>query len=1051
MVPFAGLASTEHTSNESVYSLSESFHRRWASGSTSVGPSSSHCEFLFAVNELWLPLSDLPIAYPLSSSAVVDEWSLGAKLLHKECIVKNKSEFSDLSRIQNSRLSVWPPFAIVTSLMLALTLWLPNIAAAAENRQQTMIVLIDRSGSISELPNYQSVVVQHLLDLSRLTKGRLSLSFIFFGQDVEVVGADDGLPTPASEPLRKRCAEALAKPCAGGTPLPEALKAANSILAKLDTKTNKSIVLLSDGVPSIPLSPELFPEVKQALDDLLNEAAKSNDPNATEKILERIQDPKSEEAQKLASIQYPPLLKLTTEIAKSTSRFQARFVSIAFKSGMQDLRSIHQAAGGTESDYIETTPFDSVQALIEAKLVSGILQFPTLELPASDKFNLSQVAPVASELRADTLVSLQMQPTPQLEKLATFGFQVDSQRHLAGIEANETSELSLAHDSEGRIATISIVCNAAKQLSVGYISPKQELKFPGAKLYRLIELPEDLNLVCRPVSMEVETDLPLRLVAQRPEDLLVGMQWRSADGVALKGGEVVLKHTATGQQTLIPLTKDSRFANFLIAPAHQLLPGIYTVTANLTLRSGLTISSCLEKHLSVVGEAERVRLDVTKGSSAIDRIDFGPLGDAELQHDVSVTLASDTSFDLPLILRVVNIVDSQNNSIGDEWIRLQGTDKVILPAGKSMVATFRCSIPKEVAENIQDGLIQGVLEILNADTRQPVEIVPAAEKIATVESIRNVRFTLKRPRLQFSAPRAYRDLIGDESGKRTLRTTARITFPYSRDIRLQISSNSSIDRWVTLRVSRAQDAKGAVTEVAALRCGQDYTSEPVLVPVGQVAEIKLPFTVLDAHQRGYGSIVIAGEGIPSEVIHFDVGSGAENSLWLRWVAWSACLAAGIVLIPLSLKVKKLRPLCRSGKNPQGTRFPIGNVLNLFTFSAYGDQICFVPLQPNMSIQIGLDELRPMDAEEFMTTTDSVRLETTDGQAIAITGFSPQGSECWAKVINGGKYERELTWVARKKLLVQLSLLFAGTVGLLIRISPWTVEAVQTFCDFFYPF
>lgn len=938
--------------------------------------------------------------------------------------------------------------AVVNTFIGLLAFSLPNLACAGENRQQVMIVLVDRSGSIAEMPNYQTVVVQHLLDLSRLTKGRLALSFIFFGEKVEVIGADDGLPTPASEPLRQRCTAELSKPCAGGTPLPEALEAANCILGKVDAKANKSIVLLGDGVPAIPLAPELFPEVKQAIDELLNEASKSSDPNATDKILERLQDPQSEEARKIYSIQYPFVLKRCTEIAKSTSRFQARFVSIAFKPGMQDLKSIHIAAGGSESDYIETTPFDSLQAILEAQLVSGIVQYPTLDLPANDKFQLTQVAPLAGELKADTLVSVQFEPTAQLEKLATFGFQIDGQRHLVGTDG---SELSLAHDSEGRVATVSMVCAPSTQVSFGYVSTKQELTFPGGKLFRLVQLPEELNLVCRPCSMESETELPLRMVAQKPESLLVGLQWRSSDGVALKGGEIVLKHGATGQQQLTPLTKDTRYANFLVAPPQELLPGIYTVTANLTLRSGLTISTTLEKHLNVIGETERIRLDVSKGSSAIDRIDFGVLGDAQLEHDVTVSLASDTSFDLPLLLRVVNLVDSQGNSIGDEWIHIQGTDKVVVPAGKSMSVTFRCTIPKKIAESLADGLIQGVLEVLNANTRQPVAVVPATEKVSTVEALQNVRFTLRRPRLQFSAPRAFHDLIDNESGKLTLRTTARITFPYSRNIRLQINSTSSIDRLVTLRISRTQDEKGAITELTSLRLSDDYCSEPIVIPVGQSAKIELPFNVTEAHRRGYGSIVVTGEGLPSEVIFFDVGSGAEHSLWLRWVAWSACLAAGIVLIPLSLKGNKLRPLCRSGKNPQGNRFPIGNVLNLFAFSVYGDQICFVPLQPNMSIQIGLDELRPMDAEEFMTTTDSVRLETTDGQAIVITGFSPHGSECWAKVIHGGKYESELTWVLRKKLLVQLSLLFAGTVGLLIRISPWTVEAVQIFCDFFYPF
>ena len=71
----------------------------------------------------------------------------------------------------------------------------PPTLIADEAKPQAIIVLVDRSESIGREPHYQEALINQLLDLSRLTGGRLTLSFIFFGETVEVVGGTpDGLP-----------------------------------------------------------------------------------------------------------------------------------------------------------------------------------------------------------------------------------------------------------------------------------------------------------------------------------------------------------------------------------------------------------------------------------------------------------------------------------------------------------------------------------------------------------------------------------------------------------------------------------------------------------------------------------------------------------------------------------------------------------------------------------------------------------------------------------------------------------------------------------------
>ncbi|WP_144057361.1 hypothetical protein, partial [Novipirellula maiorica] len=349
-----------------------------------------------------------------------------------------------------------------------------------------------------------------------------------------------------------------------------------------------------------------------------------------------------------------------------------------------------------------------------------------------------------------------MQPTPQLEKLAEIGFRVGGQNH--GTK-NADGELSKAYDSEGRLATTSLFAESADGGRFGFISSRQELAFPGADLYRTIELPDDLRFVCRPTTMERDAESPFEVIQQNPQDFLVGLQWENGDGISLSGGEVIFKHTETGQQHLIGLRSDSQFVNLMVAPAKELIAGTYSVIAHLTLRSGLPISTTLEKHFRVIGEEERIRVDVTDSSFSVDRMDFGLLGDSKMEHEVTLTLASDTSFDLPLILRVTDLTDAEGTPIGDDWVTPVNDLDVILPAGDTLDVTFRCRLPDHVPDSIADGLVEGVLEFLNADTRQPVTIVPAIENAATSETLQKVRFTLKRPQLVVSAPRAWRELV----------------------------------------------------------------------------------------------------------------------------------------------------------------------------------------------------------------------------------------------------------------------------------------------------
>lgn len=910
---------------------------------------------------------------------------------------------------------------------------------AGDATPQSIIVLVDRSKSIGREPHYQEALINQLLDQSRLTGGRLTLSFIFFGETVEVVGGTpDGLPAPASAPLRQGCVDALAKPCAGGTPLPDALEHLNTILEQLQTE-NVTVLLLSDGIPSMPLSPHLFPAVKQAMDKKLREVAKDDDPDATEKYLNRLADPYSDEARALYELQYPFVKERCLQLAQTTNRFNPRVVSIAFTPGMADLAEIHAAAGGTQDDYIETTPHASLGAMYDAGLVNGLISYPVINFPPSRKFLVTHPFELASELKAKTIVTAQFQPTPQLEKLAKTGLQVGGQDHVTG---SETSQLSIAHDSELRLATISLFASSADGGKFGYTSVKKELAFPGADLFRIIELPNDLNFVCRPVTMEENAESPFELVQQNPQDFLVGLQWKSGDGIALSGGEVVFKHTETGQQHLIGLHADSQFANLLVAPAKELVAGTYSVNAHLTLRSGLPISTTLEKHFKVVGEEERIRVDVTDSSFSVDRVDFGLFGDATLKHEVTITLASDTSFALPLILRVTDLKDAEGTAIGDDWVTLVNEDDLILPAGQTIDVTLRCQLPEHLPDDVVDGTVQGVLEFLNADTLQPVTIVPAVENAATSETLQSVRFTLKRPYLSVSAPRAWRELIESDDDGHRLRVNANVTFPYDRRVKLIVATTSEVDREITIRLSRSHDLDGAVSETVALSLDDELVGESIIVPAGEEVMVYLPFSVAEAVERGFGSIVISGVGVQSNVIKFDVGSAAENGLWMRWLAWAGFGLLSLAVMAFFRRKKLLSRFCRNPKDVQGARHQPGAVLDLFSFSPDDGKVRLIPVANGLEIELGVDEARPMDQEESINTDDLVTLRAPDGRAVEITGFSPDGDMCWARVLSGGPMERDRTWAGRKQRVAVLAAAACCIFAVGIKYSPLVIEVVQ---------
>lgn len=910
---------------------------------------------------------------------------------------------------------------------------------ARASSPHNIVVLVDRSDSISNRPHVQDALINLLLDISRLSHGRVKLAFVFFGGEIKVVADADGLPSPASEPIRQACRDHLSKPCFGGTPLPQALEELNRILAAIPENELKTAVLLGDGNAFLPVSPRLFPEVQAELERLYAAAEKDDDPDALKKLEERLHDYNSETVKSLLALQQPLLDSLCLQLASTTNSYDARIVSLAFEPGLDGLKSIHLAAGGSEHDYIETDSVNVIEAFHNAQIVSGLLHFPTIDIARADSYRFFEDIPLAPELGAETALIVQTSPTAELVKLASLGLQVGSSRHVLG---SPTNELSVALDSEGRLATIGVLCPpGTDQARFAFVSPKEQLSFPGAKIFRFTELPDELQFVCRPEAIE-EGLPPYEVIQQKLSGFAVGLQFENGNAIPLQGGELIVKHTETGEQRLITLVHDRQHKELWIAPVRDLVVGTYDVIAHLNLSSGVSITTSLDKHFSIIGVEERVRIDVTSASAAVDRIDFGVLGDAVLSHNVAVTVASDTPYDLPLKCRITGLKDSLGTPIGDAWIRSVDDANMVLPAGQETTIEFICSVPEQIADEIADGVIQASLELLNADTLQPVTILPAIPEIACSESLKTVQFTLARPQLLLSAPRAWRDLIQiSEDGHQILVVNANVAFPYSRTVKLNLSTTSSQIRQVYVRVGSGRDSENQTSEAATLTLAEAYRGELLTIPAGESITVELPFHVLEAMKRGYGQIVFSGVGLRTKSLAYDVGSTRANGFWLAIIAVTLATYFLWRMFVHTTMIKRLSTFRRTTSST-GRRFSNGQALDLIRFEPCGDKIRLVPLVDDLVIEVGLNEAAPFDREVVVETTDQIAMSTDDGTDIEITGFNPSGTDCWVRINSGGTNERLLKRSVRRRRFANLSFAVLAITAAGVNHWAWVIAPVQ---------
>jgi hypothetical protein len=922
----------------------------------------------------------------------------------------------------------------------------------AEETDQEILYLIDRSGSIelADPPHNQEAVVNHAIDMSRLTEGRVKLAFLFFNSDqVEVVAGPDGLPAAGSAEMRERCRQVLSQPCHGGTPLDEALQVATRILADSPSK-RKTIVLISDGDPATHLRPDLFGEVKDAIAAEEARLEADGGRQAIETYQAKLRDGQSTEYLALQQIQQPLLFARCLQLSERINNLDVRVVSFAFATGLESLREIHIACGGADSDYVELVPGSTLEQMHAIQLFDGILAFPIIDVPASDQFETSQEFPLGRELEARSLTVVEFNAVPDLEKHAQFTIDIDGRSYAwAGDSIDDA--LVISRDNKQRLTTIAVIEEPAGKGTFIYTSPNSDVAFPGARIYRYIASPTHLRFVCHPADISASETTGFQVNEHSDQPWLCGMQWSDDRTIPLENADVVFRNRNTNRDYLVTIHRDRQFQNrFQIDPPPKFAVGSYDVVLHFQLQSGLTFSTRIEKHFEVIGVEEIVLLEISTDSNAIDAIDFGEIGDDVLARTISVKAHSATPHDLDLRIRIVGLCDKNGTVTGSDWITVNDPT-VRLPHGESVSLKFDLKIPqRDIPDELIDGLLTARLEIVNAETLQPVTIGPLVDGTGDEDSLSLIRITLRRPRFFVSFPYARREwLKAGNSGLRAA-TLANVATPFSRWVPIRIRTDSKIDRDVAVRLSSLRTTGGSAQSKIDLLPDDDWVGQKT-IPAGSTvtywARFRLDELTPDDEQQAVGKIVVSGSGMQPVVIDITAGLGRSWGQAIRVFLW---VLASLFVTIVVRSTARHRKACRFSPRRISTRFRPGRpVFDLFKFHPGDDQLVITPTTTGLAIQDEDGDFVPQSSPVAIElATRNLRLNSGQQFEVEIERIENGGKLLLARVVRATAYDRIRRRTRRvRRIAFILAASSIALVLLMYRFEPAT-RLVQYCLDLF---
>ena len=890
----------------------------------------------------------------------------------------------------------------------------PGGTAKNDAKTKTIIILVDYSGSMAALEDTNEPFTCHLLKLAELSGEPVAFTVIFFGGDGVQVFPAKGGPTTGHKSLHHDLAKNWPRP-KGETPLDAAMQEAVRIVGSLPRGSDVSVILLTDGEPdSGYLRPEAFPEVKAEIDRMVKAIqAKGYPPAITQQLLARFeketQDPPTEVFKRLYLIQCKAEFNKTLDHAKALKQAKVRLVSVDYVGGIAALKQIHDAAGGKENDLVVVHPASTVIAKLHKLGLTAmprvVVQDPVF-LPEDSKAYERSIPLKFDPIGDRALVTLVFEkPVADFGKHLLLEVSFDGNTYSFS-EKNEEPARILSFDGAGKVATAHLVLDrlpADRQVTVTLKSPSLSMTMPALSVYAHLRVGKDIVAQFRPHHAPADAAGPFRISPNQEVRWIAAFRSKeNSKPYAMKSIEAIFKNVHTGEEFRLETHLDPQVAFTFASEPARVPRGTYDVTLQTVLESGASITTLLPRHVQSELAEECIALEITQKTNKDaeyfsfqpGHVDFGEIGDDRTGGKVAVIVRSmGVPFDIPVEVSVESLVDSQGKSPKVPWI-IPDRKNILLKPGRPEVVFLSVNVPKEIEEELSDGLFKGQLSFVRKDLGEPMP-VKRFQSIAGVpddEPPDLISFTLRRPKLEVRAPRCLRNsLRTDKDNRVVLPIRETIAKPFARTVTLTVLHTSVVARQVTvLTEATFVDTDGRQIPFVRL-VPVDPDKHTCEVGPGQSAQWTFRFEADESFdlRKATGRMVVSGPGLPTTHITVEIlprasllGRTWQLSLWIL----------GVVMVILMLLA--LIRFWRAWKFREGNEVAVTEARPLagfFQIKATGKNQ--ITLQPQRPIMYGYgDEPKKRLSENGPLTVKSDSLSPS--KPLVIEERTSDGSEGW---------------------------------------------------------
>ena len=913
--------------------------------------------------------------------------------------------------------------------------------AAADHH---LIVVSDYSISIGEFlpPDSSRAVVDLLLNLLGLSQERVGVGVVFFGgEGVQVVGDDQGMPTLAHAELRSRLLQRWPE-LAGHTPMDAAFERVVEMINTLPPGSRVTIVLMTDGFPSSGyLRPDEFPEVQQEIDAIrdrvLNQHRGLPDAIVEAKLrqaLEPLLDPESEEFLRIYEIQQQAEFAKTLKLAEAFNHRHARFVTLSFRE-VPPLKEIHEAAGGLENDLVLTHPARIIARLPDLRLTSlpRLVQLPDRKFPEdAGTFQRTMEVPLEPIGEAALPVIVFDPPLEEFSKRHRLTARVGGAEYTFDLDSADPA-VTLMTDRAGNVITASLFVDAIPddgRVTFAWESPDASEHAPRCVIYTFLRLRQDLQVDLRP---DYRPDLIAPPITVSPRQPIV---WQGAlrvgpDGtpVPLTGLDAILNDQRDGHEERWNFQSDPSSPGVMLTSQTQLSPGRYDAELLCRLPSGVLIRLGLPNHIHSLLAEEQVSIDIVakedteadEGSYARTHFDFGEVGDVVTTWTTPCDLRS-VDIDYPLtVVPVLTIADSNGSVPLAEWFRGTPTPVTLYP-GRKVRLRLQLTLPEQIASAIDDGLIEGRLTLVRADSGEPVSLIRFKEIAGAPNDLPVERITvqLRRPRFNVAAPWALHDwVLESPSGELTCGINVSIDYPFDRTAWITISHDSELPREVTVRPTSVTNRRGESERTIRYVPAEGQESMQV-IPPGETRTWIYHFEMPEdcPVDEALCAVDVSGPGLVPAHVQLTIRRRqpllAET---IRFICYSIAALCGARFLIAAVRYLQARPrqTGQSFRLTESTGLP--GVGRLETTSA--GQVRFTADQP-LEVEDGQRRVPRRLAEEQsyaiavreLSEQSPVLIRTTDDEESPIYAFEQgdsdqdEGASVTAVVQDGGRYDRQ---------------------------------------------